>query len=108
MAAIAITYDLPTAEQVEEYARWALDTVKNVHLKQPGLVEVRAYRDPLLNSPQVLVLYEFDTLDSAVQYMNSDVYARIHKEAQQKGCKNLTARLLNTSPVLREPARPSS
>jgi hypothetical protein len=108
MAAIVVTYDLPPAGQVEEYVRWALDSTQNVLLKLPGITEVRAYRDPLRNTPQVMVLYEFDTFDSAVQYMHSDTYLRIHSEARGKGCTNLMARLLDSSPVLREPARPSS
>jgi heme-degrading monooxygenase HmoA len=108
MAAIVITYDLPPADQVEEYAKWALDTVQNIHLKLPGIKEVRGYRDPLRNTPQVMVIYEFDSLDSAIEYMRSETYAQVFTGAEAKGCKNLVARLLDTSPVLREPARPTS
>jgi heme-degrading monooxygenase HmoA len=108
MAAIVITYDLPAADQMEEYVKWALDVTENVHLKLPGIQEVRAYRDPLRNTPQAMVIYEFDSLDSAIQYMRSDTYIQVSMEAVAKGCKNLTGRLLDASPVIREPARPTS
>lgn len=108
MAALVVAYDLPAADQIEAYNKWAYNTAYEVQIKLPGMQEIRAYRDPLRNSPQVLVIYEFDTLDAAVHYMHSETYLRIHGEATAHGCRNLTARLFETSPVLRGPLHSSS
>ncbi len=108
MAAVLVTYDLPMADQLEAYGKWALDTVQNIALKQPGIVEVRSYRDLLRNTPQVMVFYEFDSMDHAAQYARSDAFTKAFTEATSHGCRNLVTRLLDTSPVLREPARPTN
>jgi antibiotic biosynthesis monooxygenase (ABM) superfamily enzyme len=108
MAAVLVTYDVPSAEQHEAYGKWALKTVQEVALKLPGIVEIRAYRDTASNPTQAIVIYEFDSLDSATGYVNSDAYAQTLSGAEAHGCRNFSTRVLNTSPVLRGTVRPNS
>jgi hypothetical protein len=77
-------------------------------LKLPGIVEIRAYRDNSTNPPQAIVIYEFDSIDSATGYVNSEAYVQTVSGAEAHGCQNFSTRVLNTSPVLRGTLRPGT
>ncbi len=105
MALIITVWDLPPAEQIEAYNKRSKSWVSTV-LKQPGLKEFRAYRNPYRTTPEVMVHTEFDSLASCLKYIESEDYATINSEMQALGCTNLSVQLWGASPIVPEPLKP--
>ncbi len=111
MALLTINWDLPPKEKMGKYKSKAFLTnetrpswIKNI-MKQQGFKELRAYRNPFRTTPQVLVLCEFDNLESCLKYIESEDYALLHSELLDVGCTNITAQFWGTSPVIPEPLK---
>ena len=107
MALGVMTWDLPLGEQMEAYNGKTRGWITTV-LKQTGVKEFRAYRNPQHTSPQVMVHTEFDSLESWLKWVGSEEYATIMSELRAVGCTNITAEVWGTSPVVPEPLKPPS
>jgi heme-degrading monooxygenase HmoA len=107
MASIVTTYDLPPQEQMEVYYEKVKGWISTI-LKQPGLKEFRAYRNPFRTTPQVMSLTEFDSLESCLKYVKSEVYDTMASELGALGVTNASVQLWDTSPAIPEPLKPSS
>ncbi len=70
MALSILSWDLPPAEQIETYNEKAHTEWIPTVLKQPGVKEFRAYRNPYHTTPQVVVHTEFDSLASWLKLSN--------------------------------------
>lgn len=108
MALGIMTWDLPPEEQIEAYSKKARTVWIPTVLKQPGLKEFRAYRNPSLTTPQVMVHTEWDSLGSWVQYVQSEAYATLMSDMRAVGCTNISAQVWDASPVVPEPLKPTS
>jgi hypothetical protein len=75
-------------------------------LKQPGLKEWRAFRNPFRVTPEVMAIQEFDSLSSCLAFIESEDYAKINAEMKAMGCTNYSVQLWGTSPIAPEPLRP--
>lgn len=112
MALIAINWDLPPEERMESYRNRIFFTdEKNTAwtarlLKQRGFKELRAYRNPFRTTPQALVLCEFDSLESCMEYIVSENYTTFISELRKFGCTNISVQLWGTSPMIPEPLKP--
>ena len=106
MALMMAMYDLPTTTEMEQYVEWAMGTVNTI-LQQVGVQEIRAYRNPLRTTPQVMAHYEFDCLASCWEFIQSEDYARIIAEAQTLGIQNVSVQVWDASPAMPEPSKPS-
>lgn len=106
MALLVQTWDLPIKKTVLEwYAARGSEWVPSV-LRQPGVVEFRAYRNPLHASPEVMTHTEFTSMADLQAWLGSDEYRRIIGELHQVGCTNLTVAVWDSSPIVPEPRRP--
>lgn len=76
-------------------------------LKQPGVTEFRAYRNPTLTSPQVMAHIEFDGMDALMQFLVSDDYGMIMGDLRATGATNISVDIWDGSPVVPEPLRPT-
>jgi len=107
MALGVLAWDLPPAERMEAYNKMTAEWTAAV-LKQPGVKEFRAYRNPYGTTPQVATHVEFDSLESWLKFIRSEDYASIADSLRAVGCTNLSAEVWDASPVIPEPLRPSS
>ena len=106
MPLLVHTWDLPfTKADMEWYRERGGEWVPMV-LRQPGVVEFRAYRSPTLSSPQVMVHSQFATMADLQRWMASDEYRRIMGEL--RGCGNITVAVWDDSPVVPQPRRPGA
>ena len=106
MALAVMSWDLPPAEQLETYREKAHNTWIPSILKQPGVKEFRAYRNPTRTTPQAVVHTEFDCLASWVKWVESEDYAAILSGLRATGCTNLSAEVWDGSPIVPEPLKP--
>ncbi len=107
MALGILAWDLPPAEKMETYNEMTRKWIGLV-LKQPGVKEFRAYRNPLRVTPQILTHVEFDSMASWLAFVQSEDYAAIVADLRRLGCTHITAEVWDTSPVAPEPLRPPS
>ena len=106
MALIITSWDLATDEaQLKRYNEKSKEWVKKT-LRHPGIKEFRAYRDPLRNSPEVMVHIEFDNLLSIISYLKSEETRKTTDEMIQLGCTNITNEMWDGSPLIPEPMKP--
>ena len=106
MALHISAWDLPSnAKNLKAYNEKSKGWVKTV-LSQPGVKEFRAYRDPLRNSPTVMIHVEFDSLESIIRYVKSDDYQKITDEMIKLGCSNFSNEMWDGSPLIPEPLKP--
>jgi len=75
-------------------------------LKQPGVKEFRAYRNPYRTTPHVMIHTEFDSMASWLKFAQSDDYATIISGVRSAGCTNIAAEPWDASPVVPEAIRP--
>ncbi len=106
MALGILAWDLPPAEQMEAYNKKAGTELIPTILKQPGLKEFRAYRNPYGTTPQVVTHAEFDSLESWLKFIQSEDYAAIVARLRALGCTNLVAEVWGASPLVPEPLKP--
>ena len=112
MAMITMTWDLPQGNNYDNY----IDDVYFTNdertawiprmMKLPGAVELRAYRNPLRTTPQVLVLYEMDSLSSCLNFFESKEYAAFMDELRNDGCSHISVQFWSPSPLIPEPLKP--
>ena len=106
MALIVVTWDLPgTQEQVETYAAQVPERLQRI-LAAPGLVEWRAFRNPMHTTPQVMAIQEYDSLESARRWAETAEYKEIVLGLRQDGCTNITIQFWDKSPIAPDPLRP--
>ena len=106
MALIITSWDLPADKALlEQYNRKSKEWVKKT-LSQPGVKEFRAYREPLRNSPEVMVHIEFDSLESIIRYLKSEDTRNTNDEMIELGCSNITNEMWDGSPLIPEPLKP--
>ena len=107
MALSILSWDLPPAEQIETYNEKARTSWIPSVLKQPGVKDFRAYRNPYQTSPQVMIHTEFDSLASWLKWVESEDYAAVVSDLRAVGCTNISAQVWGASPVLPEPLKPT-
>lgn len=108
MALSIMTWDLPPEEQMETYNEKARTAWIPTILKQPGLKELCAYRNPYRTTPQIMVHTEWDSLASWLKYLESEDYATFAADLRAVGCTNISAQVWGASPVIPEPLKPPS
>ena len=102
----SLTWDLPPKDQLAAYAQKAQNECVPMILKQPGIKEFRAYRNPQNMTPQVIALHEFEDYESAQQFSTSEAGARMLAEMRDIGCANFTVQIWDRSPLIPDPLRP--
>ena len=107
MALSILSWDLPPAEQIETYNEKARTVWVPTLLKQPGVKEFRAYRNPSYTTPQVMIHTEFDSLASWLKFIESEDWAAIMADLRAVGCANLLSEVWGASPLIPEPLKPS-
>jgi heme-degrading monooxygenase HmoA len=107
MALAVMKYDLPAAEQVAAYNEKARTAWIPAVLRQPGLKEFRAYRNPYRITPEVMIHTEWDSLSSWLGWVESDDYATITEEMKGVGCANISVEVWDASPIIPEPLKPT-
>lgn len=105
MAIVLGSYNLPTSN-LEAYGKWATANIGNVILKAPGLRSWQAFRNLLPNTPGVLSIYDFDSMDSALQFIRSPAYINLVAEGKAMGITDAQIQLFDVSPLSPEPLRP--
>lgn len=106
MALYISAWDLPDdPELLKQYNVKAKDWVAMI-LRQPGVKEFRAYRDPLMNTPSVMIHIEFDSLESIVRYLKTNDFSQAYAEMSALGCMNFTNEMWDGSPLIPEPLKP--
>jgi hypothetical protein len=106
MALGILAWDLPPAEQTEAYTRSSGKWISLV-LKQPGVKEFRAYRNPFGVTPEVITHAEFDSMSSWLAFVQSEDYASILADLRAVGCTNLVAEVWDAPPLAPEPLKPT-
>lgn len=106
MALLMLAWDLPPDNKMDEYSEKAMGWV-SIILKQPGIKEFRAYRNPYHASPQVMAHQEWESLEYCMKYINSEVYLKLLNEMKALGCINFTVQIWDGSPIIKEPLKPS-
>jgi hypothetical protein len=108
MALAMFTWDMPAGERVQVYQEKAhMEWIRSV-LQQPGVTEVRGYRNPHHTTPQVMVHIELDSLAAWHQFLTSERYGELMFDLRAVGCTHIAVQVWDTSPLLPEPVRPSA
>jgi heme-degrading monooxygenase HmoA len=107
MALVLMTWNLPQGEQLKAYNAKTKGWIMTL-LKHPGVKEFRAYRNPLLTTPQVMIHSEYDSLASVLEWIGSEEYATIVSELRAVGCTKISAQIWGASPVVPQPLKPPS
>ncbi len=107
MALGILAWDLPPAENLDAYVEGTKNWIATV-LKQPGVKEFRAYRNPLKVTPQIITYTEFDSMASWLAFIQSEAYAGIVADMRAVGCTNITAEVWDASPLVPQPLKPPS
>lgn len=106
MALAIVTWDLPPQEKMAAYEEKArTDWIPTV-VRQPGVKEFRGLRNALRTSPHVMSITEYDSLASALKFIETEDFARVMEGLRAAGCTNITVQLWDVSPVIPEPIRP--
>jgi heme-degrading monooxygenase HmoA len=102
------TWDVPSGERLEVYQEKARTAWLRSVLQQPGVKEVRGYHNPHHTTPQVMIHVEFATLDAWQRFLASERYGEFMFELRAVGCTHIAVQVWETSPLLPEPAKPST
>src|SRR5437016_11225502 len=106
MIIYAMSWDLPPEpEKLRVYANKARNDWIPTTLGYEGAVEVSTYRNPLGNSPQVLVAIGFADTESWQHYVASHDNDRIMRELRALGCTGFNARVWMPSRLTPRPVR---
>ncbi|RME57047.1 MAG: hypothetical protein D6790_13905 [Caldilineae bacterium] len=106
MALAILTWDLPPQEKLEAYNEQARTEWIPTVVRQPGVKEFRGLRNALHASPHVMSITEYDSLASALKFIETEDFARVMEGLRAVGCTNITVQLWDVSPVTPEPIRP--
>lgn len=108
MILYAMSWDLPAdPEKLRVYANKARNDWIPATLAYEGAVEVATYRNPLENTPQVLVVIGFTDMAAWQRFVASDDNERIMRELRTLGCTSITTRVWMPSRLTPEPVRAS-
>lgn len=107
MALAILTWDLPPQEQMEAYNQKARTEWIPTVLRQPGVKEFRGLRNAFHASPHVMAITEYDSLASALKFIQTEEYAHLMESMRAAGCTHITVQLWDVSPVIPEPIRPT-
>lgn len=106
MVIYSMSWDLPTEpEKLRVYANKARNDWIPTTLSYEGAVEVATYRNPLENSPQVLVVIGFLDMVAWQGYVASHDNERIMRELRALGCTSFTTRVWMPSRLTPSPVR---
>lgn len=105
MALGILAWDLPPAEKMKAYEEHTRTWIALV-LKQPGVKEFRAYRNPFATTPNVVTHTEFDSMASWLAFVGSEDYRHIVADLRALGCTNIVSEVWDTSPLVPEPLKP--
>ena len=106
MVIYSMSWDLPTEpEKLRVYANLARNDWIPTTLGFEGTVEVSTYRNPLQNSPQILVVIGFTDLPAWQRYIASDEYERIMRDVRILGCTGIMTRVWIPARLTPEPIR---
>ena len=107
MVIFTMAWDLPVGhEKLHVYANKARADWIPTTLKSDGVVEVSSYRNPLDDSPQVLVVVSFQNMDAWQRYVLSSDHRRIMRELRMLGCTGFQSNVWAPSRLQPEPAHP--
>ena len=107
MPLLVLTYDLPPSRAISAYADSARKAWIPSVLRQPGVVEIRAYRNATSTRPDVMTHVEFDSVQAVEGYLGSRQYSSVVMGLTSAGCTNIAAQVWNPSPVAPGPLRPN-
>lgn len=105
MALYVLKYDLPPNTHRAQYAAGVPDRIQS-SMRQPGLVEFRGYRNPKMDSPNVMVHIEFESLRALRDYLDTEDYAASMTSMIEEGCRSIQEEIWGASPFLPEPLKP--
>jgi hypothetical protein len=108
MALVIITWDLPPGERLTIYNEKVQTEWLRSVLQQPGVTQVRAYRNPHYTTPQVMVHLEFTSLTAWQAYLASESYAELMFDLRAVGCTHLAIQVWDASQLVPEPVTPPS
>ena len=94
-------------EKLRVYANKARNDWIPTTLSFEGAVEVGTYRNPLENSPQVLVVIGFADMAAWQRYIASHDNQRIMRELRALGCTGFTTRVWMPSRLTPDPVHAS-
>lgn len=106
MPLLVLTYDLPPAATLPAYVDRARSAWIPSVLRQPGVIEIRAYRNAAGSKPDVMTQVEFDSVLAVEGYLGSRQYASVISGLTASGCSSIAAQVWNPSPVAPGPLRP--
>jgi hypothetical protein len=106
MALLIHTWDIPPDPTGREEYRLIGQEAIIIVLRQPGVRELRAYRNPLRATPQVMVQIEFDTDEALQRYLDSHTYGEILRDFIRVGCRNIRSEVWAASPLVPRPLDP--
>jgi hypothetical protein len=105
MSLLVHTWDMPQDRKGRaEYELVGQESIPIV-LKQPGVREFRAYRNPLGATPQVMVHVEFEEDAYLHQFLASYVHQEIVGDLIRVGVRNFRTEVWSGSPVVPRPMR---
>jgi hypothetical protein len=106
MVIYSMSWDLPAEpEKLRVYTNLARNDWIPTTLNFEGTVEVATYRNPLQNTPQVLVVIGFTDLPAWQRYIASDEYERIMRDLRILGCSGIMTRVWMPSRLTPDPIR---
>jgi hypothetical protein len=106
MSLLVLTYDLPPSAAISAYADRARSAWIPSVLRQPGVVELRAYRNATSTRPDAMAHVEFESVQAVEGYLGSRQYTIVISGLTAAGCTNIAAQVWNPSPVAPEPLKP--
>ena len=107
MALGIMNWNLPASGPSDEYTQRAQTAWIPTVLRQAGVTEFRAYRNPHDHHLHVMVETEFDSLDHLNAWVNSDEYAQLKNELAEYGATDISDQTWDASPVVPLPIRPT-
>jgi quinol monooxygenase YgiN len=107
MALGIMRWNLPSTGGSDAYMKQAKEQWVPTVLRQAGVTEFRAYRQPEEDQIHVMVETEFDSFEHLQAWMDSADYDRLKSELAQFGATGITDQAWDASPVIPDPIRPS-
>lgn len=106
MPLLVLTWNLPPLASHEAYVEKARSAWIPSVLAQPGVDEIRAFRNGTQTKPDVMTTVEFETFQALETYMASKQYAGVVSGLRSAGCDAITAQVWDYSPVVPRRIRP--
>lgn len=106
MPLLVLTWNLPPPASLAAYAMQARAVWIPSVLAQPGVIEIRAFRNGSQTRPDVLATVEFRTSESLETYLSSRQYSGVIAGLRSSGCGAITAQVWDHSPIFPDRMRP--